>query len=89
MGIDYGIWKEEREETEDTMTEVVRLEKSHACSKMSVHGFSPSSGHIPALCESQDASTSDKDRQQSLKERMERVPYCTYLLTVRIPLDVR
>lgn len=44
--------KEEREETEDTMTEVVRLEKSHACSKMSVHGFSPSSGHIPALCES-------------------------------------
>ena len=47
--------KEEREETEDTMTEVVRMEKSHACSKMSVHSFSSIQGishkpSIPALC---------------------------------------
>ena len=79
MGIDYGIWswrrKEGRQRTQwqrwwDWKNHMLALK----CLYMAFHLLQG----ISLLCVwviSQDASTSDKDRQQSLKERMECVPY--------------
>ena len=64
--------------------------KSHACSKMSVRGFSPSSGHIPALCESLVRMLTRQTRTGSriLKKEWNVFLTHSYLLTVRFPLDV-